>query len=75
MTDLLEDTYQVNDNYYIKNVGEASHYWLGSLFTNQKSTQTLVIEVKDDDKQIIAQFFGYRAKINAHSFIGIKLYF
>ena len=69
MTDLLEDAYQVNDNYYIKNVGKGSYYWLGSSYIDQGFTQTLVIEVKDDDQQIIAHFFGDRAKINAHSFV------
>jgi len=89
MSDLLEDAVKYNDNYYTLRVGKydkehpyyANPYWSysaekSSLKPYRDFTQVLVIEVKNETKEIIAQFFGYRAKLNAHRFIesNIKYY-
>ena len=43
---------------------------------DQNFTQVLVIEVKNETEEIIAQFYGSHAKVNAHRFIesNIKYY-
>ena len=89
MSDLLEDAVKYNDSYYTLNVGKydkkhphsSNPYWSRGaerslLSPYQDFTQVIVIEVKNETKEIIAQFFGSHAKLNAGRFIesNIKYY-
>ena len=91
MSDLLEDAVKYNDNYYTLRVGKydkehpyhANPYWSSGVgrfpilnAVDQNFTQVLVIEVKNETEEIIAQSYGSHAKVNAHRFIesNIKYY-
>jgi len=78
MSDLLEDAVKYNDNYYTLRVGKydkkhsyhANPYWSRGVgrfpilnAIDQNFTQVLVIEVKNETEEIIAQFYGRRKRL------------